>query len=310
MYRHRAAGSIHFPDDGRASSAGREGTEKALQSAAALMAKPTAPAAEDPRARFLVKFEPGQTIFEQGRPGAEMFVIQEGQVEILRRVGPMERRLAMLEAGDFFGEMSVLEDLPRSATARAVSAAKLLPIDASTFDQMLREHPEIAVRMMRRLSRRLRQRDESDARAQEIVAGPLAGVAHSAANPEPVTLDVREQPAPAAPPAPATAQARLVHANGTTFAVVANGESRIGRFDPVTNLAPEIDLGPLDTERSLSRRHARISGRDGGYFLREEIGTANGTFAGGVRLETGKERQIRDGEALRFGQIEMIFRGA
>ena len=122
------------------------------------MAKPTA-AADDPRARFLVKFEPGQTIFEQGLKGAEMFVIQDGQVEILRRDGPTERRLTLLEAGDFFGEMSVLEDLPRSATARAVTASKLLPIDASTFDQMLREHPEIAVRMMRKLSRRLRQHD-------------------------------------------------------------------------------------------------------------------------------------------------------
>ena len=279
---------------------------------AAAPAKAPAPAADDPRARFLNSFAAGQTIFEQGRPGAEMWIIQDGQVEILRRVGHLERRLALLETGDFFGEMSVLEDLPRSATARAVTAAKLLPIDASTFDQMLREHPEIAVRMMRKLSRRLRQYDESDARAQEIAAGPLHGASHTSTVPEPVSID---EPAPKPPPpaaerptAPVRALARVVHANGTSFAVANPGESKIGRFDPVTGIAPEIDLGTLDTQRSLSRRHARIVARDDSYFLREEIGTANGTFAGGVRLETGKEREIRDGENLRFGQVELVFK--
>ena len=61
-------------------------------------------------------------------------------------------------------------------------------------------------------------------------------------------------------------------------------ETVVGRFDPVTELAPDVDLSELDTGRSTSRRHARISERGGSFFVREEIGTANGTFVGADRL--------------------------
>ena len=95
-------------------------------------------------------------IFREGDLGTEMYIIQDGQVEILRSLDGEERVLSVLDKGDFFGEMSVLEDLPRTASARALVRTRLLQINGSTFDQMLRGNPEIAVRMMRKLSRRLR----------------------------------------------------------------------------------------------------------------------------------------------------------
>src|SRR5258708_38747540 len=75
---------------------------------------------------------------------------------MLNRRGGADRVLAVLEKGDFFGEMSVLEDMPRAASARALTDARLLQINGSTFDQLLQGNPEIAVRMLRKLSRRLR----------------------------------------------------------------------------------------------------------------------------------------------------------
>ena len=67
-----------------------------------------------------VDFSAGEIIFREGDLGTEMYIISEGKVEILNRLGEDDRVLAVLEKGDFFGEMSVLEDLPRAATARPV----------------------------------------------------------------------------------------------------------------------------------------------------------------------------------------------
>jgi CRP-like cAMP-binding protein len=293
--------------------------------------QPARPA--DARRELLVRFKAGQVIFTEGQRGSEMFIVEDGEVEIVRRRGAEDRSLVVLEAGDFFGEMALLEDLPRSATARALSDCRLLPIDASTFDLMLRDHPEVAIRIMRMLSRRLRQFDEAEQRAHAIAAGALDGLSHTGMAPAAVltgsapAADVRSAassapvaapvlPAapllPAAPALPddaaATAHARLVHpASGSEFVLAADGEHVVGRRDPVTGLVPEIDLTSLDGHRSLSRRHARIVARAGRFFLREEIGTANGTFVGAARLPTGREQELRDGDALRLGLVELEF---
>jgi CRP-like cAMP-binding protein len=320
-------------------------------------ASPTAVSAKEARRNLLVTFKAGQVIFQEGERGDEMFIIEIGQVEIVRRRAAEERSLVVFEAGDFFGEMSLLEDLPRSATARAVTDCRLLPVDASTFDLMLRDHPEVAIRIMRMLSRRLRQFDEMEQRAHAIAAGPLhglshtsmhpaadvsgiAGLAHSAAPPPPavpaqpaapveakaevslpaavVTAEVKaaatpEVKAAAASAAPAAdfgaSRARLVHpATGTEFVLSDDAEQVVGRRDPVTGLVPEIDLTALDVQRSMSRRHARIVGRGGRFFVREEIGTANGTYLGAVRVPTGKEQELHDGDTLKLGLVELSFR--
>ncbi|MBZ0089867.1 MAG: cyclic nucleotide-binding domain-containing protein [Thermoanaerobaculia bacterium] len=108
---------------------------------------------------YTVEFQPGDYVFKEGDLGTEMFIVHEGKVEILKEMLGEPKQLAVLEKGDFFGEMAILEDLPRTASARAISEVKLLHINGSTFDQMLRSNPEIAVRMMRKLSRRLRETD-------------------------------------------------------------------------------------------------------------------------------------------------------
>ncbi len=307
----------------------------------------------DSRRELLVRFKAGQPIFVEGQRGSEMFIIEDGQVEIVRRRGAEDRSLVLLEAGDFFGEMALLEDLPRSATARAVSDCRLLPIDASTFDLMLRDHPEVAIRIMRMLSRRLRQFDEAEQRAHAIAAGPLGDLSHTGMAPAAVVAKPPNPIPPATPPTPgtpatpttpaslaapltpsappatgpaadrasgaataltasaSTAPARLVHpASGSEFLLAADGEQVVGRLDPVTGLVPEIDLTALDGHRSLSRRHARIVARQGRFFLREEIGTANGTFIGAARLATGREQELHDGDTVRLGLVEMRFHTA
>jgi CRP-like cAMP-binding protein len=260
--------------------------------------KPGGPGAG--RNAHLSDYAAGAIIVQEGAPGSEMFIIDEGEVEIVRNLGEHERVLTTLGPGDFFGEMSVLETRPRSATARAKVACRLLPIDASTFDALLREHPEVGVRMMRKLSARLRGYEEQEERAARV------GMALLQQKAGPATPEPAPKVAPAA--TPAAAGARLEHASGRAIAIVADGEQVIGRPDPVTGAVPEIDLGGLDTERTLSRRHARIIGRDGQYFLREEIGTSNGTWVGSVRLAAGVEHPLADQDRLRFGRLDFVFR--
>jgi CRP-like cAMP-binding protein len=221
-----------------------------------------------------------------------MYIIQEGRVEIVKRIQEEPRQLAVLEKGDFFGEMAILEDLPRTASAKAVTAVKLLMINGATFDQMLRSNPEIAVRMMRKLSRRLR---ETDAMLRESIgrAAPMPMV---------------EMPA-VVESKPATAVERLIEPkSGMEFFLAEGAETLIGRRDPVTGINPDVDLTPADTQRSISRRHAKIHRRAGKFFLAEEIGTMNGTFVNGVRLETGVPSEIRVGDEIRCGLVPLQFR--
>src|SRR5262249_20779762 len=83
-------------------------------------------------------------IFSDGEIGNEMFIIQSGTVEILKQIGGETRILATLEKGDFFGEMSVLEDLPRIASARAKTDVELVRINGATFDTMIKSNTESA----------------------------------------------------------------------------------------------------------------------------------------------------------------------
>jgi CRP-like cAMP-binding protein len=228
----------------------------------------------------------GEDVFREGDLGTEMYIVHAGQVEILKSVEGVEKQLAVLEKGDFFGEMSLLEELPRAATARAMTDVTLLAINGSTFDQMLRGNPEIGVRMMRKLSRRLR---EADRILRE------AGGEPSAAAPE--------VPGEAAPAAPSTAE-KLHHArSGMEFPLAEGAETVVGRRDPVTGIFPDIDLSPIDAQRSVSRRHAKVYRRGGKLYLSEEIGTMNGTFVNGNRLAQGVPAEVREGDELRFGVV-------
>jgi CRP-like cAMP-binding protein len=100
-------------------------------------------------------FEAGSVIFEEADPGDVLFVIQAGEVE-LTRLGLMGRQaVARLGCGEFFGEMSVVVGEPRTARAVAVSDCRLLELDGPTLEAMCVERPEIAIRIIRRLSDRL-----------------------------------------------------------------------------------------------------------------------------------------------------------
>ena len=84
-----------------------------------------------------------------------MYVIQSGRVRICKQVRDIEKSLAVLGAGEFFGEMAILNEKPRSATAVVEEDARLLVIDSKTFEAMVTGNTEIALRIIRKLAKRL-----------------------------------------------------------------------------------------------------------------------------------------------------------
>jgi CRP/FNR family cyclic AMP-dependent transcriptional regulator len=120
--------------------------------------------------RFAHDFPTGTVLFEEGQPGHVMYIVVAGEIEIRRRIGGAERVLAALGDGEFFGEMAILSGRPRSATAVVRRAARLLVIDGTTFEAMLRARPEIALRLIKALAARL----ESTNQHVELLLLPTA----------------------------------------------------------------------------------------------------------------------------------------
>lgn len=265
-----------------------------------------------------VDTQAGNFVFREGDAGSDMYIIESGTLEVLRNARG-NAPVATLGPGDFFGEMAILEDQPRFASVRAVSAARLLRVDRAAFAGMLRENFEIAVRIMRKLVARLRRTEELLQSTQAELdllrrGGAVAAPESPATVPQPIKAEVARAAEPsgsrkvaAIDPAKVGKPIKLVHVeSGSEFALSASKpEMLIGRPDPVTGLLPEINLGPLDVQRSLSRRHAKIVNEGGMMFLREEVGTTNGTFINGERVPTGQARPLSLGDTLRFGSVEL-----
>ena len=235
-------------------------------------------------------FAAGERIFAQGDLGTEMFIIQEGEVEIIKHIGGESHKLSLLEKGDFFGEMAVLESVPRTADAVAATEVKIVAINGSRFDEMLKKNPEVAVRIIRKYSKRLR---EANALLERLV-GREVDEDHAAldstvmAQPERMTRD------------------RIVDvATGTAFFFSNGDETTIGRSDPVTGILPDVDLTLVDTSRSVSRRHAKIIRSGSEYHILEEVGTVNGTYVNDQRIPTGVPVTLHNEDMLKIGLIAM-----
>ena len=103
----------------------------------------------------------GETIFHKGDPGNGLYIIINGQVKIvLPSETGEEAMLAVLEGGDFFGELALFDGLPRSATVVAVQNAEVLVLHRDDFLGFVGRNPEVAVALFEVLSRRLRATDE------------------------------------------------------------------------------------------------------------------------------------------------------
>lgn len=109
--------------------------------------------------RFGVSFAEGEVIFEQGELGRVMYIVREGKVSISRTILGVEKVLAVLGPGEFFGEMALLNNRPRSATARAQTEVKLLALGSKAFELLVKGNWGIALKLIHSLAARLQEAD-------------------------------------------------------------------------------------------------------------------------------------------------------
>jgi CRP/FNR family cyclic AMP-dependent transcriptional regulator len=108
------------------------------------------------------QYPAGAVLMQEGESGAGLFILIEGKVRVTQSAGPGQppRSIATLEAGEVVGEMALLDDLPRSATVTATEACRCLLVPVWDFRATLRETPDIAIKLLAQLSRRLRKTEQ------------------------------------------------------------------------------------------------------------------------------------------------------
>jgi CRP-like cAMP-binding protein len=99
----------------------------------------------------------GREIFHEGEPGDRMYIIQDGSVRISKEFDGKEHVLAELVKGDFFGEMAIVSQMKRTATATALTDVQLLAFDRAGFQSMIEKNAKIAMNVIDKLCRRLEQ---------------------------------------------------------------------------------------------------------------------------------------------------------
>ncbi len=138
-------------------------------------------AAESPDERLLTRFgrqfTAGDVLFREGGDATEAFLLQDGRVRLIKRMGALERSLRVLRPGDLFGESALTSGTAYGSTAVALSAGTALALDQTTFQQVLSSSPQVAPRVVQQLARRLREAEDQiellmlrDSRMKVVVA--------------------------------------------------------------------------------------------------------------------------------------------
>lgn len=129
-----------------------------------------------------VSFPPGSDIVESGEPGRSLFLILEGTVQVLYPAQSADVELARLTEGDFFGEMAILNSMPRSATVRSVGEVRALALDREDFRKIIEATPSVATTILETLSIRIRDADEQiSGLSESSMRDPLTGLPNRSA---------------------------------------------------------------------------------------------------------------------------------
>lgn len=136
-------------------------------------------------------FPSGSTIVEIGDPGRSLYLLLDGQVQVVYPSRNSDFELARLGPGDFFGEMALLNDKPRSATVRALTPVDLLVLDKEDFRRVVTDTPGLALSLLSTLSGRIRSADEQiSSLSDQAVRDSLTGLLNRRAFQERISEEV------------------------------------------------------------------------------------------------------------------------
>ncbi len=247
--------------------------------------------------QYQVSFKEGEYVFREGDLGTDMYIIKSGSISVEKDFNGKLTEIAAFSKGDFFGEMSLLENESRTASVKCLEDCEMVRINSATFDEMIRANIEIAVRMLRKLSHRLRQADE---KIEKLLTSDVSGTARK------IVEEVETAQSPDATVGGEVLAVFISESSGKEYPVYKQ-DVLIGRTDPVTNIRPEVNLSDELHAKSVSRRHARMLFQDGTYYISEEIGALNGTFVDGNGLKPGIPTPLSHGSQINLGMVTLIF---
>lgn len=111
------------------------------------------------------RFEPGQEVYREGEAGNAIFVVLEGELELVRKTPQGELRLALLRPGEWVGEVGALDMMPRSVTVRAMAQSQVFPVSSASLNALyrrdLKAYSLLVLNIARELCRRLRAVDDA-----------------------------------------------------------------------------------------------------------------------------------------------------
>jgi CRP-like cAMP-binding protein len=129
--------------------------------------------ADDPLQKFAATYAPGSVVFREGDAGDDMYIIQRGKVRVSKDFSGKPHVIAVLEKGEFFGEMAIVSRLPRSATVTAIDEVEVLAFDRDGLLKMIARNPRIGLSIIDRLCRRLQA---AHRKVQHLVQRDRAGL--------------------------------------------------------------------------------------------------------------------------------------
>jgi hypothetical protein len=234
------------------------------------------------------RFSAGETIFAEGDRSTLAYLIWSGRVEVLKDTPTGPLHLAVLGKDDFVGEMGVIDDQPRSATARALEDVVCSAIDREEFLDMLLHRPQEGLELLKVLFDRLRAANRKSAELEIAAHGG----------------DVRLPEIELYPASPE--MAKVIGEGGLA---VSRLPFRIGRR-PQAGESPllsanELEL-PVDPDWEIALNHLAIDVEAGQFVVRDR-GSRSGTIVNGVAIGPGA---LRDSAVLVSGENEVAIAGA
>lgn len=140
-----------------------------------------------------VRFKAGDVIIRENDEGEAAYIIERGRVKVTREIDGREIRLAELGPGEPFGEMSMIDEKPRSATVTALEDIVAREVHRETFFRSLQSDPDVAIHLLRALFERLREAGAQIVLLQQQVEGPAGTAAAASPAPDDLESDVEAE---------------------------------------------------------------------------------------------------------------------
>jgi CRP-like cAMP-binding protein len=234
-----------------------------------------------------VRFKKGATIIHEGTIGSNAYLILSGSVEVFKKVGDEKLVLSRLVKGNIFGEMSLVDEKPRSATIVALEETEVRILSRERFESMLEQNPRAVIPLLKQVFQRVRYLNQM---VTAFCGQASTGTVELAAQPLRLTAKTEE--------AEQAMQGKEIDISKIPF--------QIGRTS-TSSVFGSNDLNIEDTEPyRISRCHCLLTIVDNDYYVIDTV-SSRGTVVDGSRiggreelkrvlLESGKHRLILGGE--------------